>query len=53
MSVPHSGKEKLENLMRRKRMKKSEQKKRQSKKSGKSKPSLKLTIPSRRGGRKK
>jgi predicted RNA-binding protein YlqC (UPF0109 family) len=53
MGVLHKGKEKLENLKRRTRMKRSEQKKRQPKKSGKNKPSLKLTIPSRRGRRKK
>jgi len=49
----HNGKEKLENLKRRTRMKRSEQKKRTPRKSGKNKPSLKLTIPSRQGRRKK
>ena len=42
-----------ENLKRKTRMKRSEQKKRQPSKRGKNKPSLKLTIPSRRGRRKK
>jgi len=51
--VIHDGKEKTENLKRRTRMKRSEEKKRQPKKSGKKKPSLKLTIPSRRGRGKK
>ncbi len=41
-------KEKLENLKRRTRMKRNEEKKRQTRKSGKNKPALKLTIPSRR-----
>ncbi len=49
----HNGKEKLDNLIRRTRMKKSEQKKRPPRKSGKNKLMLKLTIPSRRGRRKK
>jgi hypothetical protein len=53
MGVLHDGKEKLENLTRRARMKRSEQKKRPPGKSGKNKTSLKLTIPSRRGRRKK
>jgi len=53
MGVLQKGKEKLENLMRRTRMKRSEQKKRQPRKSRKNKHSLKLTIPSRRGKRKK
>jgi hypothetical protein len=53
MGVLHDGKEKLENLTRRARMKRSEQKKRQPRKSEKNKPSLKLTIPSRRGRKKK
>ena len=53
MGVLHNGKEKFENLIRRDRMKRSEQKKRPPRKSGKNKPLLKLTIPSRQGRRKK
>jgi hypothetical protein len=53
MGVLHKGKEKLENLTRRSRMKRSEEKKRPPRKSGKDKPSLKLTIPSRRVRRKR
>jgi len=53
MGVLHSGKEKLENLTRKTRMKRSEQKRRPPRKSGKNKPLLKLTIPSRQGKRKK
>jgi hypothetical protein len=53
MGVLHNGKEKLDNLKRRTRMKRSEQKKRPPRKSGKNKLSLQLTIPSRRGRRKK
>ena len=53
MGVLHSGKEKLENLIKRNRMKRSEQKRRPPRKSGKNKPLLKLTIPSRQGKRKK
>lgn len=53
MGVPNSGKEKLENLMRRTRMKRSEKKKRPPRKGEKNKVSLQLTIPSRRGKRKK
>ncbi len=53
MSVPQNGKETLENLTRRKRMKRSEQKKKKPKKSEKNKSPLKLTIPSRRGRKKK
>jgi len=53
MGVPHNGKEKSENLIRRARMKRSEQKKRPQKKGEKTKLSLQLTIPSRRGRRKK
>lgn len=53
MGVPHNGKEKLENLTRRTRMKRSEQKKRPQRKGKKNKLSLQLTIPSRRGKRKK
>jgi hypothetical protein len=53
MGVKRNGKEKSENLTRRSRMKKSEQKKKPSKKGRKNKLSLKLTIPSNRGRRKK
>ena len=53
MGVLHKGKEKVENLIRRTRMKRSEQKKRPPKKSGKNKLLLQLTIPSRQGRRKK
>jgi len=49
----HNGKEKSDTLIRRTRMKKSEQKKRPPRKSGKNKLLLQLTIPSRRGRRKK
>ncbi len=49
----HNGKEKSDNLIRRARMKRSEQKKRPPRKGGKNKPLLQLTIPSRRGRRKK
>jgi len=52
MGVLHNGKEKFENLIRRNRMKRSEQKK-TTKKGRKNKPLLQLTIPSRRGRRKK
>jgi len=53
MGISNSGKEKLENLTRKARMKRNEQKKKQTKKGEKKKPSLKLTIPSRRRKRKK
>ncbi len=53
MGALHSGKEKFDNLIRRTRMKRSEQKKRPPRKSGKNKLLLQLTIPSRRGRRKK
>jgi hypothetical protein len=53
MGVLHKGKEKSENLIRRTRMKRSEQKKRPPRKGKKNKPLLRLTIPSRRGRRKK
>ena len=49
----HNGKEKSDSLIRRIRMKRKKQKKRPPKKSGKNKLLLKLTIPSRRGRRKK
>lgn len=49
----HNGKEKSDSLIRRTRMKRNEQKKRPPGKSGKKKLLLKLTIPSRRGRRKK
>jgi len=53
MGVLHNGKGKFENLIRRTRMKRSEQKKRPPRKSGKNKLLLQLTIPSLRGRRKK
>jgi hypothetical protein len=53
MGVLRNEKEKSENLRRKARMKRSEQKKGPSKKGGKKKSSLRLTIPSRRGSRKK
>ena len=53
MSVLHKGKEKVENLIRRTRMKRSEQKKRPPRKGEKNKLELQLTIPSRRGRRKR
>jgi hypothetical protein len=53
MGVLRTGKERLENLFRKNRMKRSEQKKRPPKKREKSKLSLRPTIPSRRGRRKK
>lgn len=53
MGIFKNSKEKSENLKRKTRMKRKEQKKRTPKKSGKSKLSLKLTIPSRRGKKKK
>jgi hypothetical protein len=53
MSVLHDGKEKRENLEREARMKRKGQKKKRAKKGGKKKTSLHLTIPSRRGRRKK
>jgi hypothetical protein len=53
MAVLHKGKEKVENLIRRTRMKRSEQKKRPPRKGEKNKLELQLTIPSRRGRRKR
>jgi len=53
MGVLHNGKEKLESLIRKTRMERSKQKKRPPKKSGKKRLSLRPTIPSRRGRRKK
>ena len=53
MGVLHNGKEKFDNLIRRTRMKRSEQKKRPPRKGEKNKLLLQLTIPSRRGRRKK
>ena len=53
MGVLHRGKEKHENLIKRNRMKRKEQKRKPPRKSGKNKPLLKLTIPSRQGKRKK
>jgi len=53
MGVTHNGKEKFENLIRKTRMKRSEKKKRPPRKGEKNKLLLRLTIPSRRGRRKK
>ena len=53
MGVLHKGKEKVENIARKARMKRSEQKKRPPRKGEKNKLELQLTIPSRRGRRKK
>jgi hypothetical protein len=53
MGVLHNGKEKLENLIRKTRIQRSEQKKSTPRKSEKNKLILQLTIPSRRGRRKK
>jgi len=53
MGILYNEKEKFENLKRRTRMKRSEQKKRPPRKGEKNKLLLQLTIPSRRGGRKK
>jgi len=53
MGILHNKKEKSENLIRRTRMERSKQKKRPPRKSGKNKLLLQLTIPSRRGRRKK
>jgi len=53
MGVLHNGKEKLENLIRKTRIQRSEQKKSTQRKSEKNKLILQLTIPSRRGRRKK
>jgi len=53
MGVTHNGKEKFENLIRKTRMKRREQKKRPPRKGEKNKLLLQLTIPSRRGRRKK
>jgi hypothetical protein len=53
MSALHTGKERFENLIRKTRMKRSEEKKRPPRKRGKNKLLLQLTIPSRRGTRKR
>jgi len=53
MGVLHTGKERFENLIRKTRMKRSEEKKRPPRKRGKNKLLLQLTIPSRRRTRKK
>jgi hypothetical protein len=53
MGFLHAGKERLENLSRKTRLQRSKQKKRSSRKLEKNKQVLKLTIPSRRGRRKK
>ena len=53
MGVLHNEKEKLENLIRKTRIQRNEQKKSTQRKSEKNKFILQLTIPSRRGKRKK
>jgi hypothetical protein len=53
MGVLQTGKERSENLIRKARMERSEDKKRPPRKRGKNRPLLQLTIPSRRGTRKK
>jgi len=53
MGVLQTGKERLENLTRKIRMKRSEDKKRPPRKRGKNRLLLQLTIPSRRGTREK
>jgi hypothetical protein len=51
MGVLQTGKERYENLIRKTRMKRSEEKNRPPRKRGKNKLLLQLTIPSRRGRR--
>jgi hypothetical protein len=53
MGVLQTEKERSENLIRKTRMKRSEDKKRPPRRRGKNKLLLQLTIPSRRGTRKK
>jgi hypothetical protein len=53
MGVLQTGKERFENLIRKTRMKRSEEKRRLPRERGKNKLLLQLTIPSRRGRRKK
>jgi len=53
MGVLHTGKERFETLLRKTRWKKSKQEKRPSRKLEKNKLLLQLTIPSRKGRRKK
>ncbi len=53
MGHPQTGKERAENLKRKTRMERSEEKKRPPKERGKNRISLQLTIPSRRGRRKR
>jgi len=53
MGVLQSGKERFENLKRKTRMKRSEEDRRPPRKHEKNKLLLQLTIPSRRGRRKK
>ena len=53
MGVLHTGKERFENLSRKTKWEKDKQKKRPLRKLGKNKSLLKLTIPSRRGRRRK
>jgi hypothetical protein len=52
MGVLQTGKERSENLIRKTRMKRTEEKKRPPRKRGKNKLLLQLTIPSRRGRKK-
>jgi hypothetical protein len=52
MGALQSGKERVENLIRTTRMKRSEEKKRPPRRREKNKLSLHLTIPSRRGRKK-
>ena len=53
MGVLRKGKERNDNFLRKARLEKRKQKKKPTRKLGKNKLSLQLTIPSRRGGRKK
>ena len=53
MGVLHTGKERFENLSRKTKWEKDKQEKRSPRKLGKNKLLLQLTIPSRRGRRKK
>jgi hypothetical protein len=53
MGALQTGKERFENLIRTTRMKRTEEKKKPPRRREKNKPLLQLTIPSRRGRRKK
>jgi hypothetical protein len=53
MGILRTGKERDEDFLKKERLKESRQKKRPRRKRGKNKLLLRLTIPSRRGGRKK